>query len=484
MVGRRRRSSSIDNWRCQEDPIVNRNSTQKLAAQEYVRRKNSIHRVPNKSHVERLVHNRRRKVSIAHPTCSDIKKDIKDEDISSECVKQNECESSPKNVAYVDLPDIDLVIVSLGHFDIGSCDIFKPLVEEEKDELCRYMISILFPDNTFYNYFDQTKSIRLNQNQILDIYTVLLETVFSDEDLCYEIKDLCIEDFLECCFTTRTLSKLLTQLRFEKQYHLSSRALILKSVCNIIPCIYKEVYDQLLCSITDFEISERSLPREDGQETSREFSSIKWNQCGHIHRLVELWEYFVENLKDKKEVMDRYEQPKSICLSLLPSYKKETYKLLLCLLAFLKTRFTISKYSDTCINGTNILLSLYPEYSLQIIKEMCKKWPIGNTDKEISYIHFVENILCVVHPNVCTSSPFPLHPLFTKIFRALQSNHNMLCRRTLLMMQNKDILFNYIFKDEELLNQYKTSLFNLAQSWDPMIKQISEEQFDNLLDYI
>lgn len=66
------------------------------------------------------------------------------------------------------------------------------LSDEEKEDLIQYCINLLFPDHCFYDYIHYENSILLSSAQIEDIHNVLLENVFCDEDLCYEIKDLCM----------------------------------------------------------------------------------------------------------------------------------------------------------------------------------------------------------------------------------------------------------------------------------------------------
>ena len=225
MGGRHRKSSYDDSWRFQQDPQLTSSHAQKHAAQEYRRRRNSFNSSVAKAHVDRLVRNRKRKSSSSGE--SPIR-EPKHEKPLNEVTLSDLANGSPHNVAYVDPPNIDIIMVTCSNVSIENADIFKPLSDEEKEDLIQYCINLLFPDHCFYDYIHYENSILLSTAQIEDIHNVLLENVFCDEDLCYEIKDLCIEDFLECCFTNRVLSRILTQLRFEKQYHLSSRALILK----------------------------------------------------------------------------------------------------------------------------------------------------------------------------------------------------------------------------------------------------------------
>lgn len=64
----------------------------------------------------------------------------------------------------------------------------------------------------------------------------------------------------------------------------------------------------------------------------------------------------------------------------------------------------------------------------------------------------------------CYSLHLSLKPLFKKVFKALESNQIAVCHRILLLLQNQEILYNYILKDDALITLYKNALYHSRMS--------------------
>ncbi len=125
MGGRHRKSSYDDSWRFQQDPQLTSSHAQKHAAQEYRRRRNSFNSSVAKAHVDRLVRNRKRKSSSSGE--SPIR-EPKHEKPLNEVTLSDLANGSPHNVAYVDPPNIDIIMVTCSNVSIENADIFKRMI--------------------------------------------------------------------------------------------------------------------------------------------------------------------------------------------------------------------------------------------------------------------------------------------------------------------------------------------------------------------
>ena len=272
-------------------------------------------------------------------------------------------------------------------------------------------------------------------------------------------------------FSNSAISRLLDALRYENPYGLSIRSSVLEALARYDMRFHRTISHGLHEYLLQYVMDERGL-----RDNDDDFATIQ-QQIGGIHRYVMLLRVLTDLFRQEiARCVPSTPQEFQQCLSQVQTLLKSVESLL-------RTRSGVSKYAGLLSSVTISLFSLAPSQIASFYSFLLQHWPLYNSEKIVSFIDLLENLLA-------SSPPLNLTPflrdiarkVFKKVCHELLGSHLVVSKRATYFLQNYYLRSNYIAMDDVILTTVKKTLNEGMDHWNEVVAMACDKAFDMILD--
>eukprot|EP01138_Halocafeteria_seosinensis_P012974 gb/GECG01013252.1/.p1 GENE.gb/GECG01013252.1/~~gb/GECG01013252.1/.p1 ORF type:complete len:716 (+),score=94.24 gb/GECG01013252.1/:1-2148(+) len=141
---------------------------------------------------------------------------------------------------------------------------------------------------------------------------------------------------------------------------------------------------------------------------------------------------------------------------------------------------------DTYFNQLNgcicRMLPVRPHLAILLLKRFLAAWPTRDGLREVSWLKLTQTVLLSCPAPVICGSDVRM-PLFKRIVCCLKSDHAAVAKTALGLTANMYLLLHYILPFPDISKSVNSALVHNRDHWNQDIREMSEEQFDQMLDY-
>lgn len=176
---------------------------------------------------------------------------------------------------------------------------------------------------------------------------------------------------------------------------------------------------------------------------------------------------------------------REVCHETLPAVveglTKQTEMLTMAVVHLCRARPTLDSHFDALVQCIHALVQARPHVATSILKRLLSSWPRLDSTREVTWVLLVQNVLlCCPAPTVCNAR---LHrPIMKQLIKSLGSLHAAVARQALELLSNMYVTLHYVLPYPDLSAAVRTTLVANRKHWNHVVVQMSDQQFENMLD--
>lgn len=372
-----------------------------------------------------------------------------------------------------------------------ECNHLSKISSEEYKNCCDVIADdlyvALFPCNTFVQ---NGKLKEISHRLMDDLHSIFVDIMVTFNINVYPEKWLHLNntEILFYVFESnliKIIKRIIHQSRFEKAYNCSARVALITKLFELFPSFEYQFITSLYCSLLDFEeMSRENLKPSSAEESSTERVSDGVNSylCGHIHRLMELWNALTGLLYDRYSLALMNKAISSLYSSTILAHTQSSTQLINCFLIIIKIPQVISKYHHSLIQSILHIINMNDHALTHLLTHILNKWPKCSIERKMGLIDFMSDLL---PQSLIFTNPIYTQDI-TSLIRCLASElyneHSEISQRILKFLMNDCIFYAFIQQSEARVAIIKASLVFCQDNWNSTIRELSDSLFDRLLD--
>lgn len=147
-----------------------------------------------------------------------------------------------------------------------------------------------------------------------------------------------------------------------------------------------------------------------------------------------------------------------------------------------RTRPILDSYFNHLNGCICRMLPVRPHLAIMLLKRFLAAWPTRDGLREVSWLKLTQTVLLSCPAPVICGSDVRM-PLFKRIVCCLKSDHAAVAKTALELTANMYLLLHYILPFPDISSAVNSALVENRSHWNRDIREMSEEQFDQMLDY-
>jgi Protein phosphatase 2A regulatory B subunit (B56 family) len=130
------------------------------------------------------------------------------------------------------------------------------------------------------------------------------------------------------------------------------------------------------------------------------------------------------------------------------------------------------------------LVRLHPPAAAPLLQRLCGSWPTGDTARETAFLSLAGAVLGAAPPLqlVLPHSTAP-RQLFKRVAACVRSPCVRVVQAAASFVQQPVVLQGYLAPQRELMQAVTAALAGNRAHWSPLVRELSEQTFDMLLDF-
>lgn len=160
---------------------------------------------------------------------------------------------------------------------------------------------------------------------------------------------------------------------------------------------------------------------------------------------------------------------------------KMTELLTMAMVHLCRARPVLDTHFEELVTCIRQLVAARPHVANSILRRLLQSWPRRDSTREVSWICLVQTVLlsCPA-PTVCCHG---MHlPIMRKLIKSLRSLHASVARQALQLVSNMYVMLHYILPYSRLFAAVREALVANRRHWNDVVVQMSDQQFENMLD--
>lgn len=282
-------------------------------------------------------------------------------------------------------------------------------------------------------------------------------------------------------FQTKVLAKAMAKVRYDDPRLPSVRSKVLMrcfehlSLSRTFLCraLAETTYDYMELWLV--ELGRRTRGRPAPMGAGPDLHSVVHN-CGDGRVLAELLQTFV-----RLTVADCQAATPSIPQRRLHALTAQVELLAMSVVNLCRARPVLDSDFDVLNTAIVELLRAREHVAVGLLRRLLAAWPSVDSTREVRWLCLVQTILLSTPAPVVTARGTH-EAVFKQIIRSLGSLHAAVARQALELCSNMYVVLHYVLPYPRLSKAVNATLVANRGHWNSVVVQMSDEQFENMLD--
>lgn len=287
-------------------------------------------------------------------------------------------------------------------------------------------------------------------------------------------------DVLQSYVGHKLIHTLVTEMRFEDFRTPSARIDILRAIHKNFPQERLNIA-KALANATHLRLEYIQCSIESAYANCKDKEQLKVaTRHDHGHGFTELLRFLIERTGERMNGFKGGEMDPKETDEVLQNYTRTL--ILLCRTHCLDPS---GSDEDEIVDCAGQFVAYIPKVSLLLIRRLLGSWPTTFPMQQILYIRVVARVLMTARQLNCLDPQTTLHiRIFTRLAKCMQSSHVQLAQEASEFCSCPFVMNQYVVFFPQIYTLLSNAYHrNMKQHWNEHIRDVSEMNFDAILDY-